>query len=81
MSEDTESEAMRAAITSVLADQQADHPSGRGIVTGFVVVAEVIGDDGDPWITRICDIGPKWRTIGMLVSVTDDLRDALREAN
>lgn len=70
------SEAMRTALAQVLADN-AEHPSDRGLITGFIVIAEVIGDDGDPWLKSISDDGPRWRTLGMLTSVSDDLRQAL----
>jgi len=73
-------EAMRDAITQVFADH-ADHPSDRGIITGFIVIAEVVGADGDPWLKRISDDGPMWRTVGMLTSVNDDLRQALRNSD
>lgn len=70
------SEAMRTAIAEVFADH-AEHPSDRGIITTFVVVAEVMGDDGEPWLKRMSDDGPLWRQVGMLTAISDDLRYAM----
>ena len=70
------SEAMRTAIAAVFAEH-AEHPSDRGLITGFVVVAEVLGDDGEPWLKRMGDDGPLWRQVGMLTAVSDDLRYAM----
>lgn len=71
--------AMRSALAGVFAEH-AEHPSDRGLITGFIVIAEVMGDDGELWLKRINDDGPMWRTLGMLTSISDDLRDALRNS-
>lgn len=70
--------AMRKAIAHVFADND-DDPSDRGIITGFIVIAEVVGDDGEPWLKRVND-GPAWRILGMLTAISDDLRYALRNS-
>lgn len=79
MTETQRSVAMHAAIAQVFADH-AEGPSDRGLITRFIVIAEVIGDDGDPWLKSIGDDGPNWCKIGMLASISDDLRQALRDS-
>ena len=79
MSETPRGIAMRDAIAAVFAEH-AEHPSDRGLITKFVVIAEVIGDDGEPYLKRVNDDGPMWRTVGMLTAISDDLRDALRNS-
>jgi len=71
--------AMRDAIAHVFADD-GDDPSDRGIITGFIVIAEVIGDDGEPYLKRMSDDGPMWRQVGMLTAISDDLRHALTKS-
>ena len=78
---DAETEAMRAAIAGVYAQHSPEQTSSRGVITGFIVITEVIGDDGQPWLKRIGDEGPMWRTLGMLTAVSDDLREAMRATN
>jgi len=70
------SEAMRTAIASVFSSH-AEHASDRGLITRFIVIAEVIGDDGEPWLKRISDDGPMWSTVGMLTAISDDIRHAM----
>ena len=46
-----------------------DHPSDRGVVLSWCVVAEVMGDDGQVWLKSIVSEMPAWRLIGMLRAV------------
>lgn len=73
----TEKEDMRAAIAGVFTEH-AEHTSDRGLITAYIVIAEVIGDDGEPWLKKISDDGPAWRHVGMLTAISDDLRDFMR---
>lgn len=77
-STDEEIEAMREAIAEVYAKHSPEETSSRGIITNFIVLTEVIGDDGQPWLKRINDKGPMWRTLGILDTFSDDIRTALR---
>ena len=79
MADTKRTEDMRAAIARHFAED-GDDPSDRGVITGFIVIAEVIGDDGEPYLKRVSDDGPMWRTVGMLTAISDDLRDALRNS-
>lgn len=78
---ESEIEAMRDAISDVYAKYSPEETSSRGIITNFIVITEVIGDDGQPWLRRISDRGPMWRTLGMLDTFSDDIRHALRGNN
>lgn len=43
-----------------------DYPD-RAVLTGWALVAEWAGDDGDLWLTNTSPAGqPHWRTCGML---------------
>lgn len=73
----SEADAMRTAIFDVYTKYSPEQTSSRGVITNFIVITEVIGDDGDPWLRRISDKGPMWRTLGMLDTVSNDIRYAL----
>lgn len=78
---DEEIEAMREAIAGVYAKHSPEETSSRGIITNFIVLTEVVGDDGEYWVRRISDKGPMWRTLGILDTFSDDIRTALRSPN
>lgn len=64
--EHARSEALLAAISTVL-QEHANHTSDRGLVTRFVLVAEQVGDDGDPWLRIISEPDSvQWHRMGLL---------------
>ena len=59
-------QALHAAIDGVLKDH-ADHESDRGMLTDYLLVAEQIGDDGEPYLRIISsEATPQWRRLGMI---------------
>ena len=67
-------EAIAVAFT-----REGEHPSDRGLITAWLVVAEVMGDDGRPYLKRVISDGtPAWRIIGMLGAILDNTRDGMR---
>lgn len=79
MVDPSEIEAMRIAIAGVYSKYSPEETTSRGLITNFIVITEVVGDDGESWLRRINSDGPMWRILGMLISVSDDIRAALRE--
>lgn len=68
--------ATRNAIAGLIAED-GTHPSDRGIITNFIVIAEIVGDDGEHWLRHIQGEGPMWRTLGMITAISDDIRTAM----
>lgn len=80
MSKSPRSDAMREAIGRVLAENASDHPADLGVIADFVMVAEIIGIDGEPYIYTLRNAdGTAWRQIGMLTVSLDEIRDRLRD--
>lgn len=73
----TRSERLHEAISSTLADC-AEHPVDRGVIVGWIFVAEVIGDDGEPYFRSLyhADSSP-WRRLGLLDYATTCERAAI----
>ena len=69
---------LEAAITTAFA-REGQHPSDRGLITSWLIVAEVMGDDGRPYLKRVLSDGtPAWRIMGMLEAILDNARDGMR---
>ena len=59
--------ALLAAIQTVLHDNADDYAADRGLVTDYVVIVEMLGDDGETYMRMFQhpQTGP-WRTLGLL---------------
>lgn len=79
MPETTFQDDMRDAIQQVL-HKHDDHTSSRGVITAWVLVVELVGDDGDPYLhtIRATDAGI-WRQIGMLQVAHDSCMQSIRD--
>ena len=71
---------MREAISKVIQDN-AETPADRGVIVEFIVVVEIIGDDGGQWLKMVSGDGTHWHKVGMLMSVTDDLRNDMQQGS
>lgn len=57
---------MSEAIAKVLHDH-ADHDADRGLLVRFVVIAEQIGSDGEPWFRTMAEPDSvTWHRMGLL---------------
>lgn len=66
------SDAIQAEYEALLCDGDEGSP-GRGVLTGFVLVAEWAGDDGEMWLTTTRpDSQPYWRSNGMLAAAIQE---------
>lgn len=79
-------EAMREAVARVYAESENDDDSEnmqtahRGLMVGFVVVAEFMGDDGDSYMTVTPDPdAPVWRTMGLLAAAIETRNQMMQE--
>lgn len=75
-------DALRDAITAVLLEHAGEHPSGRGLLTDWVLLTESVGDDGKHWLRFNYDTDtPIWRMIGMLETCAADAKHTFLEIN
>jgi hypothetical protein len=70
------SEALRKLVQEGVDDFGPDQP---GVLTGAVLVAEWVGEDGDPWLSWITtdargDTLPSWRVRGLTMDVLETLQ-------
>ena len=56
------------AIQTTVTNLGDDHAAARGLLTNFVLVCEMMGDDGRPWLFMVDSDQPTWRTQGLLLS-------------
>lgn len=69
-------EALRKLVQDGVDDFGPDQP---GVVTGAVLVAEWVGEDGEPWLTYVTadargEALPSWRIRGLTLDVLDTLQ-------
>lgn len=70
------SEALRKLVQDGVEDLGPDQP---GVLTGAVLVAEWVGEDGDPWLSWVTtdargDTLPSWRVRGLTLDVLETLQ-------
>jgi len=74
-----QSDDMSAAIQDQFT-KYAEHESDRGMITQFVLITEVIGDDGEYYLKTMRSKGSAtWRALGLVESYGNDLRSIMLE--
>lgn len=66
MSNDSPRERFHALIQSAMTELSKELPHCRGVLTGFVVVAEMLNDEDQPGLFVVDSKQAEWRTIGLL---------------
>lgn len=67
MSKNTPRERFHEVIQQTVTELADDIPATRGLLTSFVVVCEIMGDDGEPWLFVTDSKQSVWRTMGLLL--------------
>jgi hypothetical protein len=67
-------DALQVAITHTL-QTSADEPAEKGLITGWVLVVESVGDDGLPYVRIYAsNTTPRWRDLGLLQYAVEVLK-------
>lgn len=70
-------DALEQAIAATL-QAHATEPAEQGLVTGWVLIVESVGNDGAPYVRMYASPHtPNWRDLGLLQYAADCLKNAL----